>query len=315
MVVGFALGLHAVPPAASIPEMAQPKNLDRVPHAPESPIPNGGKWRLASLDVDSYFKPAAKDPDRLPSDASAGDGSPLATGSLQPTSRVISFEDRFRALFNFPTSRPSDESEARSYATLAAPSDLGGHAAVRPAVGRAGRGYQLASLSPPSISKKQLADAPEDSSPALEEDGHTAIYDISAHKVYLPNGRALEAHSGLGHRLDDPRYVRDKDLGPTPPNVYDLTLREELFHGVRAIRLTPVGHGNMFGRDGLLAHSYMLGPNGQSNGCVSFNDYPAFLSAFQSGEVTRLVVVDHLETAPSSKTVAATIAEKIKALF
>jgi hypothetical protein len=35
----------------------------------------------------------------------------------------------------------------------------------------------------------------------------------------------------------------------------------------------------MFGRDGLLAHPYMLGPNGQSNGCVSFSDYPAFLDA------------------------------------
>jgi hypothetical protein len=36
-------------------------------------------------------------------------------------------------------------------------------------------------------------------------------------------------------------------------------LREELFHGVHAIRLNPVGGGNMFGRDGMLAHTYMLG--------------------------------------------------------
>ena len=35
----------------------------------------------------------------------------------------------------------------------------------------------------------------------------------------------------------------------------------------------------------------MLGPNGQSNGCVSFKDYGAFLRAFKAGKVTRMVVV------------------------
>ena len=51
----------------------------------------------------------------------------------------------------------------------------------------------------------------------------------------------------------------------------------------------------MFGRAGMLAHPYMLGPDGQSNGCVSFRDYPAFLNAFLSGEVDSLIVVDHLD--------------------
>ena len=81
---------------------------------------------------------------------------------------------------------------------------------------------------------------------------------------------------------------------PTPPNVYHLTLRERLFHGVRAIRLNPVEDDQMFGRDGMLAHSYMLGPSGQSNGCVSFKDYRKFLQAFLRGEVDRLVVVPDL---------------------
>jgi Tlde1 domain len=126
-------------------------------------------------------------------------------------------------------------------------------------------------------------------------DGHTAIYDIAAHTVYLPNGDRLEAHSGLGKRLDDPRYVGEKGRGPTPPNVYELALRRELFHGVRAIRLNPVDDGKMFGRDGMLAHTYMLGPSGQSFGCVSFKDYPEFLHAFLRGEIDRLVVVPHLD--------------------
>lgn len=41
-------------------------------------------------------------------------------------------------------------------------------------------------------------------------DGHTAIYDISAHIVYLPSGERLEAHSGFGRMLDDPRYVAQR---------------------------------------------------------------------------------------------------------
>jgi hypothetical protein len=92
-------------------------------------------------------------------------------------------------------------------------------------------------------------------------------------------------------------------------------MREEPFHGIRAIRLVPVGDGKMFGRDGLLAHSYMLGPNGQSNGCVSFGDYPAFLDAYLKGEVDRLVVVEHLATAPGPKTASGWLPEFIKDLF
>ncbi|MCP8936901.1 DUF2778 domain-containing protein [Alsobacter sp. SYSU M60028] len=127
--------------------------------------------------------------------------------------------------------------------------------------------------------------------------GGTAVYDISAKVVILPNGRRLEAHSGLGDLMDDPRSARVKMRGVTPPNVYTLRLREQLFHGVRAIRLTPVDESRMHGRDGMLAHTYMLGPRGDSNGCVSFKDYDAFLTAFLRGEVSRLVVV---ETATSN---------------
>jgi hypothetical protein len=80
-----------------------------------------------------------------------------------------------------------------------------------------------------------------------------------------------------------------------PPNVYNLGLREELFHGVRALRLTPQDEGKMFGRAGLLAHSFLLGPNGDSNGCVSIRNYDAFLQAYLNHEVKRLVVVARLE--------------------
>jgi Protein of unknown function (DUF2778) len=127
-------------------------------------------------------------------------------------------------------------------------------------------------------------------------DRSTAVYDISAHTVYLPDGTKLEAHSGLGSKLDDPRYVHVRMQGATPPHVYDLTAREALFHGVPALRMTPVGGEDaIFGRTGLLAHTYMLGSNGDSNGCVSFRDYNAFLNAYRNQGIKRLAVVARVE--------------------
>jgi Protein of unknown function (DUF2778) len=156
---------------------------------------------------------------------------------------------------------------------------------------------QLASLAlpPPALDQDEPSETPPAVPPAAER---TAVYDIAAHAVYLPNGDKLEAHSGLGQRLDDPRYVNVRNRGPTPPNVYDLVPRRSLFHGVQALRLVPVNQGKMFGRDGILAHSYMHGGNGQSNGCVVFRDYGAFLNAFLRGDVERLVVVERLEGEP-----------------
>jgi hypothetical protein len=160
---------------------------------------------------------------------------------------------------------------------------------------------QVAAAMPPPPAEKRAAPQEAHNKPMAlpAPDSRTAVYDIAAHTVYLPNGERLEAHSGLGDKLDDPRYVNVRMRGPTPPNVYELALREEPFHGVRAIRLNPVDDGKMFGRDGMLAHTYMLGANGQSNGCVSFRDYRKFLSAFLNGEVDRLVVVANLGVRPS----------------
>lgn len=153
---------------------------------------------------------------------------------------------------------------------------------------------KLASISP----IQQLGINPEEEVRPLK----TAIYDITAKMVYLPNGERLEAHSGLGEFMDDPRHVHRRMRGATPPNTYKLTFREALFHGVRAIRLTPENERDMFARDGILAHTYMLGPSGQSNGCVSFKDYPKFLRAFQRGEIDRIVVLPRLTRPPTFAT-------------
>jgi hypothetical protein len=180
--------------------------------------------------------------------------------------------------------------------------DVAAAAPARPAL------MQVASAGPmplpatPSMNTLQKPIAPQPpANPLLSLPGataHTAVYDIEAHTVYLPDGTRLEAHSGLGARLDDPHAINVKDRGPTPPNVYDLAMREEPFHGVRALRLNPVGDAKMYGRDGILAHTYMLGPSGQSFGCVSFKDYQAFLQAYMRGDVDRLVVVPHLDVKP-----------------
>jgi hypothetical protein len=135
---------------------------------------------------------------------------------------------------------------------------------------------------------------------SLGYDSQTAVYDISAHAVYLPNGLTLEAHSGLGMLKDNPETVQARNAGSTPPAAYDLRPREKLFHGVRALRMIPADGSDTLGRAGLLVHSFMLGPEGDSNGCVSIRDYVRFRKAFDDGEINRLVVVPTLTAAPAS---------------
>jgi hypothetical protein len=131
---------------------------------------------------------------------------------------------------------------------------------------------------------------------ALGFDNLTAVYDISGRAVYLPSGLSLEAHSGMGNLRDDPEHVSVHMAGATPPAIYDLKLREKPFHGVDALRMTPVEGSDVSGRSGLLVHPFMLGPNGDSNGCVSIKNYDRFLKAFNDGEVNRLVVVPSLNS-------------------
>jgi Protein of unknown function (DUF2778) len=250
--------------------------------------------RVASLGPELFSESMMEEPDP-----------PVVTRSH------FSFNERFFASLERPFSvvalarggaAETTEADERAYDAPPPSPDAGERATASPAAGRSAPKLASVNSSSPlaGAAKKRLRTA-DASNPASGADSRTAIYDISAHTVYLPNGRRLEAHSGLGGQMDDPRYITAKGRGPTPPNVYDLTLREEMFHGVRAIRLNPVDDGKMFGRAGMLAHTYMLGPNGQSNGCVSFSDYPAFLNAFLRGEVDRLVVVDHLGNAPSQE--------------
>jgi hypothetical protein len=148
----------------------------------------------------------------------------------------------------------------------------------------------MASASPDGGISSDGKNAPP---PTLAEK-QAALYDISARTVYMPDGTRLEAHSGLGNLMDDPRRVHVRNRGATPPQVYELTMRERPFHGVEALRMKPVAQGDLFGRSGLLTHSYLMGPNGNSNGCVFFKDYATFVQAFKAGAVKVLIVVPSL---------------------
>jgi hypothetical protein len=137
---------------------------------------------------------------------------------------------------------------------------------------------------------------------ALGYDHQTAVYDLTGKMLYLPSGIGLEAHSGMGDLRDDPDHVSQRMVGATPPATYELKPREKLFHGVRALRMTPVEGTSALGRVGLLTHPYMLGPDGDSNGCVSIKNYDRFLKAYDDGEVSKLVVVASLRSVVATRT-------------
>jgi hypothetical protein len=159
---------------------------------------------------------------------------------------------------------------------------------------------QLASLPPqpqsppksePGILDRLFADPDRAAKAVLAANPNTALYDIAKRVVYLPDGEKLEAHSGYGEWIDDTESVHRKNIGVTPPNVYAVSFREKPFHGVRALRMKPVGSGNMYNRDGILAHSYLLGEAGASNGCISVKDYDKFLKAYEDGKFNQIIVL------------------------
>jgi hypothetical protein len=293
------------------------KELDNRSAPPPAFLPFGERFSFDESSTPNRF---------LPSDLAASSDARFGGEASAPGTSVRSAAAAPRAAGpRVAAPAPAPPPAARSAVAQAAPKP----AAPKPAPAT---GFRLASASDTSLPLGYAPSDPvksslipgstpkdptsKDSDPLAGIDpSHTAIYDITSRTVYLPNGRRLEAHSGFGDQMDDVRYVNQRMTGPTPPNVYELKLREELFHGVRAIRLIPTDSSKMYGRAGILAHSYLLGPNGQSNGCVSFADYPAFLDAFLRGDVNRLVVVQHLADPPPPQAVSDWLSDKLKDIF
>jgi hypothetical protein len=266
----FGALVFFAPEAAPTPAR-KPSSFTRGAVLEIDPQLNGAMQRAPAQEVVAQDAPAQRDadaeqvaplPPRRPQSATdlAQQNAPRGKRDAQPAIAAAAPDDRgfFERMFNI---QPKEQGTALAYAS---PQDGAVSGSMRGSAQQMPMGYA---------------------------DGRTAVYDISAKTVFMPNGEKLEAHSGLGDLLDDPNRVHVKNRGATPPNVYDLTLRESLFHGVRALRLNPLNGSEMYGRDGMLAHTYMLGPKGDSNGCVSFKDYERFLNAYLNGEVKRLIVV------------------------
>jgi hypothetical protein len=156
---------------------------------------------------------------------------------------------------------------------------------------------QLASLPPQPKSEdlgildRLFPDQDRAAKAVIAANPKTVLYDITKRAVYMPDGERLEAHSGFGKFMDDPDSMHRKDVGVTPPNIYTVSFREKPFHGVRALRMKPVGGGDMYGRDGFLTHSFLLGTNGESNGCISLRDYDKFLQAYEDGKFDKIIVL------------------------
>lgn len=273
---------------------------DKVPAKSQ---PQADRVQVASLDPQAGFDAVGNGRDNQ-ADASV---SVLPKASFEERFASLgeptaSFDERFGPTKSEPKSEPTG--------SVRLPRDQDDESADRPEA-------RLPEAPPlPPVAKRHIrpGQVRRDAVPTADK-GRTAIYDISARVVYLPDGRRLEAHSGLGKFKDNPRHVHLRMRGSTPPNLYKLSMRERLFHGVRALRMTPTDKGKMHGRAGILAHTYMLGPNGQSNGCVSFKDYQAFLKAYLNGEITHIAVVDRLDNPPGPKFASGWLPDVIKNLF
>ncbi|KQP59032.1 DUF2778 domain-containing protein [Methylobacterium sp. Leaf112] len=256
--------------------------------------------RVAAADAPPEAVPSEAAPSAVQMAATPARSTPVAATLPRPEQVALSVP----LPIPLPVPRPAEFRRA--------PVAVTARLARRPALPSTQSVFRAAGVEEPSLFDRIFGDAPAPTAyasvdgaseavpsrqrlvpgPAPVAGGGIAIYDITAGRVTLPNGEVLEAHSGLGPSQDNPRNVHLTMRGATPPGTYDLREREALFHGVRAIRLNPVGGpAAIHGRVGLLAHTYMLGPSGASNGCVVFRDYNRFLQAYLRGEVQRLVVV------------------------
>ncbi|WP_245420604.1 MULTISPECIES: DUF2778 domain-containing protein [unclassified Mesorhizobium] len=254
-----------LPDSIDLPGLRPRTALDRAPQAPEQ---NAAKPQPAKPQAAQPAKPQAARPQ--PAAVDTADG-PQAPRSLRSSDQGLPGVQGSKPISGEPAKRTKPQaSEMLAYAKPDTPER-----------GNMGNAF------------RNLFNAPSTGN-------GVAIYDISAKTVYMPDGSKLEAHSGLGSMVDQPRFVNRKNVGPTPPDTYNLSLRESRFHGVEAIRLTPSSGKNKYGRDGLLAHTYMLrGGRAESNGCVVFRDYHRFLAAYKKGKIKRLVVVPRLTRSPT----------------
>ncbi|KQS79390.1 hypothetical protein ASG25_12710 [Rhizobium sp. Leaf384] len=274
-----AVAVAKAPPPIASASAAHRIVLAALPPKPAAPVATAAAVQVASLDARAEVSVPLRENAMLEPDNQT-------TGSLpKPFSLVLNDDettDRLPDLGPLPLSRPGVTIEA----------DEAPAAAERPRKPSMQLAYAKPNA-PIDLDDDEPSMAP--SRPLFGSRKGVAYYDISAGVVHMPNGEKLEAHSGIGKLRDNPNAVHIPMKGPTPPGTYKVTMREALFHGVEAVRLTPIDGVAPHGRVGLLAHSYLLRNRGDSHGCVAFADYPRFLKAFKRGEITQMVIVKSMK--------------------
>src|SRR5262245_46776954 len=147
----------------------------------------GERIRLASLEpqVGLFDAPANRAPVLTAAVASACGTAPFEERFAALDDRPVSFDKRFASADDCPAS--FDDSLASAMQVLASSLRLPPDAGVE---------KKRADAPPkPTIAKASVSvSQPRKEGPPLEDDGRTAIYDITARVVYLPSGRRLEAH-------------------------------------------------------------------------------------------------------------------------
>jgi len=217
---GFTLGLvvkysladagpRRVPARLSDLETASSTTFDlRRPYGSQVPTTSG--MRLASLEMSVSDFPAE---DIDPSALARPPG--FLGDRLLMDGRLDSFDERFGGDVVSSDTAPVTTSERESADTAGQPSlDLREKATGQSASGRsAPKPAAAPALASAAKKRVRTADLSQDLSSLPPADSHTAVYDIAARTVYMPNGRRLEAHSGLGNLMDDPSYIPP---GPQP---------------------------------------------------------------------------------------------------
>ena len=202
--------LPSRPPAAPPPPATAPQPAD-VPPPAKLVLSDVGSAVNSALDAATSPSPVtAPEPVSVPQPPSPPHAGPELTKSAPlPSSRL-------------PVRAQEKHGAVRSADRRAAPQAIA--AAVNPAPADPDNRNFFQKLfdmpqqpSGPVLAYAQPEDGSISSRPAYNasvavppSDGNTAIYDIAAHTVYMPNGERLEAHSGLGNRLDDPSHVNEK---------------------------------------------------------------------------------------------------------
>lgn len=106
--------------------------------------------------------------------------------------------------------------------------------------------------------------------------------------MYFGSAKIGTGHSGRDQGRNNPAMEGVHDVGPLPRNEYEIAAESShVILGIVAMRLTPVGTGEMYGRAGFFIHAPEL-----SEGCIvlDLNTRCTVAEAVRKGKDRLLVV-------------------------